>query len=299
MKAILKRVVPQPVRRVIRDSAEMIQYATPDPLFRQDELTDRGMSWFKQLKNHGIVKIEGDAELLAVAEYLDSTYFQKIETDPTILGTEKKTVYPFGDSIRFVHDENNDSVRNAGTEISCSISFRDPACAPLFLNQDAIAAVGAYYRRQPYYRNQPLIQKIVPKNVGVMGNGSMHVEHLHQVSFMQLVSDVFEKDTHMEYCLGSNKRNLMAAGVELQLPVCAELATPYPKFQCVGKRGTLFIFDTIGFHRAVYMGGSTRKMLHLNITTGHHLGRFIDSRAAFSELDSKPPFVRKMFRFLG
>ncbi len=44
---------------------------------------------------------------------------------------------------------------------------------------------------------------------------------------------------------------------------------------------------------------STRKMLHLNITTGHNLVRFIDSKSAGIAPGEAPRYVKEMFRYLN
>jgi hypothetical protein len=299
MKAVLKTVVPVGVRRLARDVAQMSVYGWPNPLQPKLDMSARAQGWLQALKQDGIVKIENEPDFLKVANYLDDTYFGPMEREPEKYLGRKEPHFPFGDERRFVWDTNEQRFVVGGTEISCSVSFLDEGCAPIYLNEDLIKVLTAYYGRQPYYRNQPLLQKVALRpGQKALGNGHFHVDHLFQISFMLLVTDVTEKDTHMEYCVGANRRNMLKEGIEIPYQQCEIMAKDYPIVRCTGKKGTLFVFDTSGFHRANYLADSTRKMLHLNITTGHNLGKFIDRRSAFSALDQAPTHVQRMFRFL-
>lgn len=299
MNTILKNVVPVRLRQLIKDVSQMTSYGLPNPLATPLPLSAKAQGWYDSLRDTGIVKIEDDT-FQNVAEYLETEYFQPIEKTPGSFLGRSEPVFGLGDQHRFVWDTNQARFASGGTEISCSISFADPVCQDLYFNDDLIRVLFKYYGRQPYHRNQPLIQKVSlrPGQVA-LGNGNFHVDHLYQISYMLLVSDVGENDTHMEYCVGSNRRNMLAEGIEIPRDKCEAKAVGYPIFKCTGKKGTLFVFDTSGFHRANYLSNSTRKMLHLNITTGHNLGTFIDTAASVTTLASRPAYVQKMFRFLS
>ncbi len=298
MKQIVKNVVPVRVRQFIKDVNQMATYGLPNPLMSAGPLTPTAQKWFEALRDTGIVKIEGDS-FRQIAAYLESEYFQPIEKDPARFLGKAAPVYELGDRVRFVEDTNQARFASGGTEISVSISFADPNLQPLFGNDDLMRMLRKYYGRQPYHRNQPLLQKVAlrPGQLA-LGNGNFHVDHLYQVSFMLLVTDVGATDTHMEYCIGSNRRAMLREGIEIPRDACETKAVDYPIFDCIGKKGTLFVFDTSGFHRAKYLSNSTRKMLHLNITTGHNLGSFIDRRSSIGWLGTAPEYVQKMFRFL-
>lgn len=297
MNVSLKNAMPPRVRQLIKDVGQMTVYGLPNPLQSRPPLTARAISWYESLRDTGIVEIHDDA-FTGVADYLQREYFQPIEADPGRFLGHKEPIYPWGDQ-RFVWDTNEARFVAGGTEISCSTSFNDPGCLPLYLHDDLIRMLVNYYGRQPYYRNQPLIQKVAlrPGQVA-LGNGNFHVDHLYQISFMLLVSNVTDSDTHMEYCVGSNRRNMLREGIEIPGSLCAAAAGNYPLLKCTGEKGTLFVFDTSGFHRANYLSNSTRKMLHLNVTTGHNLGRFIDRRSAMPQIGTAPPYVGRMFSFL-
>lgn len=298
MNTILKNVVPVRVRQLIKDVSQMTTYGLPNPLVESLPLSPRAEGWYASLRDTGIVKIE-DETFTKIASYLETEYFQPIEKEPARFLGHSEPVFELGDSQRFVWDTNQARFASGGTEISASISFADPVCKDLYLNDDLVRVLFKYYGRQPYHRNQPLLQKVAlrPGQVA-LGNGNFHVDHLYQISFMLLVSDVGDTDTHMEYCVGSNRRNMLAEGIEIPGDKCKTRAVGYPIFKCTGKRGTLFVFDTSGFHRANYLSNSTRKMFHMNITTGHNLGAFIDRKSSVAALASAPDYARRMFRFL-
>lgn len=297
MNGILRQVLPPKMRGVLRDSVTMLKYATPDPFFQYGRMSDTANGWYETFRRDGIIKIEDNADFVAVADYIEKTYFEFMEREGNSVFRNGPLAFPWNDS-RFVQDSNKERYRSGGTEISCSISFRDPGCAPLLLNPDLIAMLCAYYGRQPYYRNQPLVQKISFRGDNIIDNGQIHVDHLHQVSFMLLVSDVTDAHTHMKYCVGSHRRNVLKQGILMPLDKCKDLSEGYSVLDCTGKKGTLFVFDAGGFHRANYMANSSRKMLHCNITTGHHLGQFVDKKDGWQQLSEQPQFVKQMFKFL-
>lgn len=299
MKEVIKAVVPVRARRFIKDVAQMTSYATPRPEGWSADLSPIARQWLDQLRQTGIVKIEGP-EFVAAARYLDEHYFGYIETHRDEFAQRDKCVRPWQDA-RFIRNINKANYEQAGSEISCDIALADPSLGVLFRNRNLAQVLCHYYRRQGYHRNQPLIQKLVVDRKETLDNGRFHVDHLHQVSLMLLVSDVEMADTHMEYCIGANRRNLLFGGVELTFDECLERHGAYQIFHCVGKKGTAFLFDTSGFHRANYVMGTSRKIMHMNFTTGHHVNRarFVERRADIPGLASEPAYHRNMFRYLN
>ena len=297
MKSLVKEIAPPRFRQFIKDAKQLAIFATPRAILPAEaRLNARSTEWLKQLKDSGIVKIEID-EFSKVAGYLERKYFELIENQASVLKS-KTAVYPWGENEGFVLDENKDTYKSGGTDIRCSISLADAGCRDLFLSRDLATTLYHYYGRQPYFRNQPLIQKIALREGDAISNGQFHVDHLRQVSVMLLVNDITENDTHMEYCVGSNQRNLLMEGIEMDGERCKTLYPKYPVFKCTGKKGTAFLFDTSGIHRANYQRNSTRKILHLNFTTGHNIFPFVDRKNQIAGLDGQPPFIRNMFRFL-
>lgn len=169
----------------------------------------------------------------------------------------------------------NDAVSHAVIlEICSKILQRDPkypdtwtAQYPAFIDPYGQAEASLYYGREAKRRNKPLIQQIyTSEQLAQHPNGRYHVDHLHQVSMMLLLSTVTEQTTHMQYAIGSHK-GLKLEGYYDENQVHSR----YSILDLIGEPGTVYIFDTAGIHRAKYIVGTRRKILHLNFTTGHDL----------------------------
>jgi hypothetical protein len=258
------------------------KWARPLARAQLPEISPRAASWLEDLQANGIVKIERSHSELA--DYLDEQYFDKWQNgqDP---GAQ--------DGLRYV-DVNNESYAENGVKVNAYISFKDEKIRSLVCDPEIGQTIYSYYGRQPHYRNQPLLQKIEYTADKVLAtNGRFHTDHLRQISMMLLVRDVSENDTHMEYLLGSNRRDLHRA-VYLSFEECEALAQGYTSTQCIGPKGTLFLFDASGVHRANYQAGSIRQILHLNITSGHNLKEFFDDFDD-DDLDGLPPYMADFF----
>lgn len=140
--------------------------------------------------------------------------------------------------------------------------------SPLIDDALPLVILGQYYGRSPVMRNNPLIQfiKATEDTEHDMLNSNWHVDHLHQVSMMLLLSEVTEQTMHMEYAVGSH-RGLKLEGYYDD----KQIRSQFPILKLTGKPGTLYMFDTAGVHRANYLPNTSRKILHLNFTTGHDL----------------------------
>jgi hypothetical protein len=245
--------------------------ATPDV-----ELSTNGRLLLEAFRRTGIIRIEN--RFVNIAEHLDRAYFHELER---------------GGSNLFVIQSKGAKYSSAPwKEMNAIISFKDPVLAPLFFDRDLNGVLRNYYGRQPYFRNQPLLQRIdTTEQTGtVMENGQYHVDHLHQVSIMFLVSPVTENSLHMRYAMGSNQRLRLEGYYDEH-----EVEARYPIMKLTGAPGTLYMFDTAGVHRAMYLPGTSRKILHLNFTTGHNLdARKYDSMNDWPGLDRLPEYSRHL-----
>ena len=134
-----------------------------------------------------------------------------------------------------------------------------------------------YFRRPPYYRNQPLVQQVdSSENETEATKGQFHVDNLHQVSLMLLVNDLGEGDTHMQYAIGSHLRDLRRGVMMSFEDYAAQVQDNSNVLQCIGAKGTLYIFSATGIPRANCRPRSTRKVLYLNVTTGHNTKELTD-----------------------
>ena len=126
-----------------------------------------------------------------------------------------------------------------------------------------------YYGRQPYYRNSPLIYKIQWDGKSeLLYSGNFHVDRLHQLSIMLLLNDLTERDTHMEYALRSHKKRLRLDHFSDDEK---SVQSKYEVAHLTGPKGTLYLFDSGGIHRAHVIPNSARVVLHLNVNPGHHI----------------------------
>lgn len=282
---LLKRV-----RLRLWEGLHFARYATPNVLTPQVSSSSKAREWLEQMRSSGIVKIE-EEKFSEVAGYLNSKYFSKLEGG--CLNLEGRDL---GSSDLFAVDVNDPRYEKWGVEIKCVISFKDPVLSQLVLHSDLTNMLYNYFKRQPYYRNQPVLQKVsYREGQDPQGDDSFHVDNLHQISVMLLISDQTERDTHMEYALGSNRRPVLRQGIYISHAEARERARDFPIFKCIGKKGTLFVFDTSGIHRRYLLPGNPRKMLHLNVTTGHHMAACRENLKNWRELAISSAYVQRMF----
>ncbi len=287
LKSMLEAEALQPVlraKRRVQEYAYVIRYTFPNLLRPQVPLSPRGKEWLATMQRDGILRAEDEAFREAV-DHLERSYFARLEngrTTPRIdLGKDM-----------FILDIGSDRLRKTGTSVHASISFTDPQLASVFFHADLNAVLYNYYRRQPFFRNQPLVQTdAYDGRVPAGSNGQFHVDYLHQVSLMLLVTDVTTADTHMQYALGSHKR-IWPVGIS---PEGTVERFGYRVADVIGSKGTLYLFDAGGIHRANYVAGTRRKILHMNFTTGHHIsgGRY-DRLEACPGASSFPAYSRRL-----
>ena len=116
---------------------------------------------------------------------------------------------------------------------------------------------------------------------------------------MFLANALTEDDTHMELALGSHKTSY-----QNQFGISSAISDDfvYKNFEIeklIGPKGTLFMFDASTIHRGLYTPHTHRRLLHLNITTGHNVlptrYDYFNNRSAFdSTLDVTKRMVDKI-----
>jgi hypothetical protein len=294
-KFIGSMMPPGMKRAIVRTPAylDLLRYTAPNIFRPSVPISTRAQGWLRELRENGIVRIEPEM-FRGVADYLDRTYFAKLagRTDHNLDGSE------FDDKRLFTIDGSSDSFRAFGVVMTCEISLLDNSLAPMLRNPDIAGVIYNYYHRQPYYRNQPRIQFTdVKADSRVELGNDYHVDRFRQVSAMLLVSDQTVNDTHMEYLLGSHQRSFMKTGIEMTYEECRRWAQSAPEriFHLIGKKGTLFIYDTTGVHCRNLIPNSRRKVFIWTVTTGHHVEQFLDRTTDWPELAQCPPHVRHMF----
>ena len=226
-------------------------------------LSEQGKSYLQELTKSGIIKI--DNRFRDVADYLSDELLDNVDN-----AKKNKTI------VRDLIAGMKGRSQEMGVTFASNISMKDPRLAPMIFDPDILGAIHNFYKRQPYYRNQPMVQ--VNQFIGLHDSndvdiqGKFHLDELHQISFMLLLNDITIDDTHMQYALESHKKVRVMAGVNRYGYPDKDIQDKFQIMDLVGKKGTLFVFDAgAGFHRAVYKSGTTRKIFHSNITPGYNI----------------------------
>lgn len=258
-------------------------YHVPDRHHRGIPLSDDATTCLEDLRAHGVARYP--VVFSDLAAYLNEAYFAPIESSGEL-------------NPWIVEDYNGERGHETGQSIGCYLSFRDPMLRSVLLSEELAAVYYHYYRRQPYYRNQPVINKIDFRDEHRVDiTGKFHRDGgWHQLSCMFLVSEVTDATTHMEYARGSHQDNSLP-NIDRFSYEDAAIESRFELTHLTGPPGTLYIFDAgNGFHRARFKAGSMRKILHLNLTTGHSIQpeRF-DTTDDWPELSSQPDFVQRLF----
>ncbi len=253
-----------------------LKYYRPQKGYAEIQLSPRAEKWLKQFAEDGVVVID---EFADIAQYINEEYISK------------------PDNKYFVEDWFNQRCIDTGVSFSKIISLKDPKLDKLLFHEDMFSMLNKHYKRQAFYRDFPEIrinQYVEGKNTPDIST-LMHIDTgLDQVTFMLLLNDLTEDDTHMEVALKScqmKHRNADRYQIEK-----AEIEKNFEMMQCVGKAGTLFLFrGGLTYHRAVNKSGTTRKMLHCNFTTGHHINpKKTEDYSKETFLNSKPFYIKKM-----
>jgi hypothetical protein len=276
-------------RRLVR-LWQYARYGSPNLAMPRVALSPRAESWLESLRREGIVRIEDEA-FRAAADYIEDAYFAPLERSGSASSVR------FNNPDLFLLDGNQPKYIAGGIEISVYVSFKDPALSALFFHPELNALLYNYYGRQPYYRNLPMLQKVSYETTQApFSNGQFHVDHPGQVSLMLLVSTVTERDTHMEYAAGSHRHYRLEGPHPDAVARCGYRLVPL-----TGEKGTLFVFDASGVHRACYLPGVSRKILHLNVTTGHHIqtAHRRDDLDRWPALEQLPAHSRRMMAKVG
>ena len=253
-----------------------LKYYTPKKEYAEIPLSPRAEKWLKEFAETGVLILD---EFADIAKYINEEYIDQPENK------------------YFVEDCFNQRCIDTGVSFSKIISLKDPKLDKLLFHEDMFAMLNKHYKRQAYYRDFPEIrinQFVEGKNTPDIST-LMHIDTgLDQVTFMLLLSDLTEDDTHMEVALKScqvKHRNADRFQIEKE-----EIEKNFEMMQCVGKAGTLFLFrGGLTYHRAVVKSGSTRKIMHCNFTTGHHINpKKSEDYSNETAIQDKPFYIRHM-----
>lgn len=262
-------------------------YTTPNVLKPKVSVGELGARICQDLQKTGVAVVTD--RYGGVADYLTKSYFSSSKSHVN----EALVV----DNLRAKQEKRYTKM---GVDIASKVSFKDPLLAPLIYDSELLGAVYNYYKRQAYYRNQPVIfrHQIKADDIeqnGIDIQGKFHLDFLHQITFMLLLDDITENDTHLQFAMGSHLDRHPT--YDRYFLSDKQIAQKYQIKNCIGKKGTLVVFDAgNGYHRAFYQPGSVRTILHFNLTAGYSLtGDKFDSWAK-EELDGYPSHVQNAFK---
>lgn len=203
-------------------------------------------SYYKEFSENGILLL--DSYRPDIADKLMAKYQQKLQIDPK---NEYVRVYPEE------HDE--DLVSLVGDELLTSL-------------------FSAHLNRQPYLRMNTPIELTYPSiddvdsrnfNPEIKLGAFWHFDTINMLQFHFILEDLSENDTCMIYALKSHRKN--------NATVCSEdrwfseeyVTSNYEIKKCIGKKGTVIVFDPNGLHRLRPMRNSKRFLMHVNVTPGN------------------------------
>ena len=247
------------------------RYMTRRPGYEPIALTNEGPGYLRELQERGIFRCT--RSFSAVSDYIKQQYF----------GGEH--ALPVGSKLREV-----------GLTVSHSVTLADRRLHEILFDPELCAVVANYYGRQPFYRDNPTVHR---SEFGPQSrldvSGVFHSDGYRQISFMLLLNDLSDTDTHMQYAVGSHRRQQPTYDrSEIDQ---AAVARSFEIANLTGPKGTLYVFDTEGLHRGEYFPGSIRDIFHTNINTG--VIPFTDEKYAslgeiFDQPDSLPRYIRDM-----
>jgi len=217
-------------------------YVSPRPDYRPVPLSTQAGRDLERLRQDGIVAV--DRNFRELADYIRDRYFAREFELPA-----------------------DSPLRASGLQVSHSVSFADRRLHEVVFDPGICGVVCNYYGRQAYYRDNPTVHKeYAAASSKPLISGVFHSDSYRQVSFMLLLRDLTEHDTHMEFAKGSHRQRQPSYD-RAQIDQDA-VAREFEIVHVVGTKGTLFIFDTEGLHRGAYHQDTHREIFHVNVTSG-------------------------------
>lgn len=249
------------------------RYAERAADFRPLPLSSRGESYLAALRSRGMFKSATDYS--ALADYINERYLREQDALPK-----------------------DAPLRRIGLTISHAVTFSDRQLHSLLFDPELCAVLSNYYGKQPFYRDNPTVHRSVfTPGAKLDVSAVYHSDGYRQISFMLLLNDLSEVDTHMQYAAESHRTQ--QATYDRSAIDQRAVEDAFDIVDLVGPKGTLYVFDTEGLHRGQYFVGTARSIFHVNVTTG--VIPFTDRKYdriedIFSDPASVPVHVREMVR---
>ena len=220
-------------------------------------IDERERGWLNKLRDDGIVVIPGDVSKPCA-----------------------KLVSAYG-----ITPENfqNDGGYN---RFACNISLapvRELATADRLLR-----LLSFYYGAQPYLRHLPKIHVTYPvvsehrKGVGEGYAHHWHYDTPNQVTAMILLEDLTVEQPHMIYAKKSHKLRQRNISKKDQNFSDKTVLDTFDIEHCIGKKGSIIVFDPNGLHKLKVVENASRVHMHLNFVPGNNI--------VYSETPTEPKF---------
>ena len=168
------------------------------------------------------------------------------------------------------------------------LNVLDIMVSPLILS-----ILAKYYGRQPYHRHRPGINCTHPGSNTHVDPGGFndfwHYDTANQMTAHILLTDTSDADNCMLYARGSHRKHReYISGLDYYYSE-EYMRANFDIVSCVGRAGTLILFDSNGLHRVDLKPDTFRSHLHLNFVPGNN---FLDLPA--ESTDSNANFEAKM-----
>ncbi|MBI1202257.1 MAG: hypothetical protein GC182_07080 [Rhodopseudomonas sp.] len=151
-----------------------------------------------------------------------------------------------------------------------------------WLDMPLVAILGKYLQRFPYARNYPNVsvanpnfdslptRKVnTPHDISL--NVGWHFDTVNLVQFAVLLNDVDDTGSCMQVIAGTHrKHHLKLTRDDYWLSDEYVESRDWPVVNCVGKKGTVYIFDSNAYHRLRAVKGKPRSMLKCEFTPGNN-----------------------------
>lgn len=179
------------------------------------------------------------------------------------------------DNFKKTYEKEINEIKNYSSE-NISYNWKDLALSKelnkLWLNDELMYFILAFFRRQVYARNYPAMNyTYVPNNFDLKKSkaaSEWHVDHAVLFNLHILLEDVSQEESCMEVLPGTHKFFNHAS--LYSNPEISSLKKSLPK-KCFGKKGTVYMHTGNVIHRLNPVKGSKRLNLHFEFSPGHNI----------------------------
>lgn len=165
------------------------------------------------------------------------------------------------------------------------LSHPDETMMEVFINEEVLKIFAHYYGKQPYLRSavsvkdtysnyDSLHSREKDKEAGKFQT-NWHFDTANQLQFHLLLSDITENDSHMVLARAGHKVHRIALRKDDYFYSDEYIYENFDVVPLVGKKGTMYLFDSNTPHKAIIKKGTRRIMLQGLFTPGNDMLRYI------------------------